>query len=48
VIVMLSETYLVVTDDFPLSNIIVSLGRDAININHLRDWIIRAVSDQIA
>ena len=31
-----SENVLVITDDFPLSNILSHLGRDAININHIR------------
>lgn len=36
-----SDEVLVVTDDFRLSNILSSLGRDAININHIRnlDWL---------
>lgn len=35
-----SEQALVLTDDFPLANILAHLGRDAVNINHLRtfDW----------
>ncbi|MGB8354136.1 MAG: hypothetical protein WCD79_09640 [Chthoniobacteraceae bacterium] len=32
----LAETYLVVTDDFPLSNYLTSIKADVINFNHLR------------
>lgn len=35
-IVAASHDALVVTDDLRLSNILPSLGRDAININHIR------------
>lgn len=31
-----ADEILVITDDFPLSNILSHLGRDAININHIR------------
>ncbi len=31
-----AKEVLVITDDFPLSNVLSHLGRDAININHLR------------
>ena len=30
------DTYLVLTDDFPLTNYLKSIGVDAINFNHLR------------
>ncbi len=31
-----TRPYLVFTDDFPLSNLLQSLGRDVLNLNHLR------------
>jgi hypothetical protein len=34
-----SKDVLVITDDFPLSNVLSHLGRDAININHFRNYI---------
>ena len=35
-VITLSEKYLVVTDDFALSNRIINMKRHAINLNHLR------------
>jgi len=32
-----ADDVLVVTDDFHLSNMLTSLGRDAVNINHIRN-----------
>jgi hypothetical protein len=40
-IVAAGRDALVFTDDFRLSNILPRLGRDAININHIRPWMYR-------
>jgi hypothetical protein len=37
-ILQASEGVLVLTDDFRLSNVLSSLGRDVININHIRHF----------
>jgi hypothetical protein len=34
-----SDDVLVLTDDFELSNRLTSLGRDALNINHIRNLV---------
>jgi rRNA-processing protein FCF1 len=37
-IIHIAHTYLVLTDDFPLSNYLESRGIDVINFNHLRPY----------